>query len=196
MQEQPNKPVSDEVEATGAASNAPADAAGHGAPDTSQEAAGTDDPMASLSADLNAAQEKVQELQDAFLRAKADAENIRRRAQEDVTKAHKYGIEGFAESLVPVMDSLNAALAVQNATLESYREGIEMTRRQLSAAFEKNRLFEIDPVGEKFDPHRHQAISMQASDTVPPGHVISVLQRGYLISERVLRPALVVVAQS
>lgn len=153
------------------------------------------DPMASLAADLAAAQGKVQELQDAFLRAKADADNIRRRSQEDVAKAHKYGIENFAESLVPVMDSLHAALAVQNATLESYREGIEMTRKQLAAAFEKHRLLEIDPVGEKFDPHRHQAISMQPAGQVAPGHVISVLQKGYLIADRVLRPALVVVAQ-
>ena len=154
------------------------------------------DPMASLSADLAAAQSKVSELQDAFLRAKADAENIRRRGLEDVAKAHKFGIEGFAESLVPVMDSLNAALTVQNATIESYREGIEMTKRQLKSAFEKNRLIEIDPVGEKFDPHKHQAISMQPSSTVAPGHVITVLQKGYLIVDRVLRPALVVVAQS
>ena len=154
------------------------------------------DPMASLAADLATAQGKVQELQDAFLRAKADAENIRRRSQEDISKAHKYGIENFAESLVPVMDSLNAALAVDNATLDSYREGIEITKRQLSAAFEKNRLLEIDPAGEKFDPHKHQAISMLPSETVAPGHIISVLQKGYLIAERVLRPALVVVSQS
>lgn len=154
------------------------------------------DPMASLSADLAVAQSKVSELQDAFLRAKADAENIRRRGLEDVAKAHKFGIEGFAESLVPVMDSLNAALTAQNATIESYREGIEMTKRQLKSAFEKNRLIEIDPAGEKFDPHKHQAISMQPSDTVAPGHVITVLQKGYLIVDRVLRPALVVVSQS
>jgi molecular chaperone GrpE len=155
-------------------------------PDTQAASETVDaDPMASLAADLATAQGKVQELQDAFLRAKADAENIRRRSQEDISKAHKYGIENFAESLVPVMDSLNAALAVD----------IEITKRQLSAAFEKNRLLEIDPAGEKFDPHKHQAISMLPSETVAPGHIISVLQKGYLIAERVLRPALVVVSQ-
>jgi len=190
MQEQKDGPVSDVAEGANDGMQAGQ------SPEETGAVQENDDPMASLSADLSAAQGKVQELQDAFLRAKADAENIRRRGLEDVAKAHKYGIESFAESLVPVMDSLNAALAVQNATLESYREGIEMTRRQLSAAFEKNRLVEIDPAGEKFDPHRHQAISMQASDTVAPGHVISVLQRGYLIADRVLRPALVVVSQS
>lgn len=151
-------------------------------------------PIDELGIDLAAAQSKVQELEDAFLRAKADAENIRRRAQEDIAKAHKYGIEGFAESLLPVMDSLNAALSVQNATPESYREGMEITRRQMANAFEKYRLLEIDPVGEKFDPHKHQAISQQASDTVPPNHVVSTLQKGYMIADRVLRPALVVVS--
>jgi len=151
-------------------------------------------PIDALGDDLAAAQGKVQELEDAFLRAKADAENIRRRAQDDIAKAHKYGIEGFAESLLPVMDSLNAALAVQNATPESYREGMEITRRQMANAFEKHRLLEINPVGEKFDPHKHQAISQQASDTVPPNHVVSTLQKGYMIADRVLRPALVVVA--
>ena len=128
---------------------------------------------------------------DNFEKARQHSEMARAYA----AKAHKYGIENFAESLVPVMDSLHAALAVQNATLESYREGIEMTRKQLAAAFEKHRLLEIDPVGEKFDPHRHQAISMQPAGQVAPGHVISVLQKGYLIADRVLRPALVVVAQ-
>jgi len=151
-------------------------------------------PIDALGADLAAAQGKVQELEDAFLRAKADAENIRRRAQDDIAKAHKYGIEGFAESLLPVMDSLNAALAVQNATPESYREGMEITRRQMINAFEKHRLLEIDPVGEKFDPHRHQAISQQASGSVPPNHVVATLQKGYMIADRVLRPALVVVS--
>jgi len=190
-QDQKPESMSPEAAAMAAAVAAEAAAAANepGADDQS-------DPMANLATDLAAAQEKVQELQDAFLRAKADADNIRRRGQEDVAKAHKYGIENFAESLVPVMDSLHAALAVQNATLESYREGIEMTRKQLAAAFEKNRLVEIDPVGEKFDPHRHQAISMQPGGEVAPGHVMSVLQKGYLIADRVLRPALVVVAQS
>jgi len=200
MQDQENPNNVDQAKADlEAARQAAAQVAGTIAPEGEAAvdvAAEQPDPLSVLSADLAAAQAKVQELQDAFLRAKADAENIRRRGQEDVAKAHKYGIENFAESLVPVMDSLNAALAVQNATLESYREGIDITKKQLTAAFEKNKLFEIDPVGERFDPHRHQAISMQPSDSVAPGHVISVLQKGYLIAERVLRPALVVVSQS
>lgn len=133
---------------------------------------------------------------DLFLRAKADAENIRRRGQEDVTKAYKFAIESFAEGLVPVVDSLENALQTQSATPEAMREGIELTLRQLKAAFAKGSLKEIDPVGEKFDPHFHQAISMVPAADVAPNHVAAVLQKGWLIADRVLRPALVTVAQA
>ena len=133
---------------------------------------------------------------DQYLRAKAEGENIRRRAQEDVAKAYKFAIESFAESLVPVIDSLEKALQAQDATPEAMREGVELTLKQLQSAFAKNNLKEIDPVGEKFDPHFHQAISVvPAPDGVAPNHVVSVLQKGWTISDRVLRPALVTVAQ-
>jgi molecular chaperone GrpE len=166
-----------------------------GAADTPAE--GTDspqDPLAELRAQLEAALAKADEHYDQLLRTRAEADNVRRRAQEDVSKAHKFGIESFAESLVPVKDSLEAALSQQEQTAEALRQGVEATLKQLSSAFERNRLVEIAPAaGEKFDPHRHQAISSvpseQASNTV-----VQTLQKGYLIADRVLRPALVVVS--
>ena len=154
----------------------------------------TDQEIVALRLALEAAQTQAGEHHEAFLRARAETENIRRRAQDDVSKAHKFGIEKFAEALVPVKDSLEAALAVQTATLDSYREGIEITLRQLASAFEKNALIELNPIGEKFDPHKHQAIAMVPSDA-EPNTVVSVMQKGYMIADRVLRPALVSVAQ-
>ena len=138
----------------------------------------------------------AEQYQDQFLRAKAEVENVRRRGQEDVAKAYKFAIESFAEDLVPVVDSLEKALQIQDATPEAMREGIDLTLRQLKAAFAKGNLKEIDPVGEKFDPHFHQAISMVPADGVVPNHVVVVLQKGWLIADRVLRPALVTVAQA
>ena len=146
--------------------------------------------------ELQAALAKASENYDLFLRAKAEADNVRRRAQEDIAKAHKFAIESFAEALVPVMDSLDKALEVQTTTAEAMREGVELTRKQLQSAFEKGRLVEINPVGEKFDPHRHQAISMVAAEGVAPNHVALVLQKGWTIADRVLRPALVSVAHA
>jgi molecular chaperone GrpE len=134
------------------------------------------------------------EVSDAFLRAKAEAENVRRRAGEDRAKARKFAIEAFADSLLPVTDSLEAALAIQNATPEQLLEGVHATLRQLTQALERNKVVAIaPPAGTKFDPHQHQAISVvpaeQESNTV-----VAVLQKGYLINDRVLRPALVTVA--
>jgi molecular chaperone GrpE len=144
---------------------------------------------------LAAAEAKATEMHDAFLRAKADAENIRRRAQDDIAKAHKFAIENFAEALVPVKDSLEMALKLDTPSVESLKEGVEMTLKQLSAAFERNRLMEINPVtGEKLDPMRHQAISMVPAEQ-EANTIVSVLQKGYMIADRLLRPALVTVAQ-
>jgi Molecular chaperone GrpE (heat shock protein) len=131
---------------------------------------------------------------DAWLRAKAETENVRRRAQEDIAKAHKFGIEKFAADLLAVKDSLEAALAVENATVESYRSGVEVTLKQLEQVFERQSLKTVDPAGQKFDPHQHQAISMLPSDQ-EPNTVINVLQKGYVLHDRVIRPALVTVAQ-
>lgn len=152
------------------------------------------DPLQVLQQALAAAEAKIQEHYDSLLRAQAEMENVRRRAQEDVAKARKFGIESFAEGLVPVKDSLEAALAQSDQSAQDMRAGIETTLKQLSAAFERNHLSEIAPAaGEKFDPHHHQAIA-----TVPAEQqantVVAVLQKGYLIADRVLRPALVTVA--
>jgi len=144
---------------------------------------------------LAAAEARATEMQDAFLRAKAEAENIRRRAQDDIAKAHKFAIENFAEALVPVKDSLEMALKLDTPSVESLKEGVEMTLKQLTAAFERNRLLEINPVmGEKLDPMRHQAISMVPAEQ-EANTIVSVLQKGYMIADRLLRPALVTVAQ-
>jgi len=144
---------------------------------------------------LNEAEAKLAEMQDAFLRAKADAENIRRRAQEDISKAHKFAIEGFAEALLPVKDSLEMALKIEVPSVESLKEGVDMTLKQLVAAFGRNRLVELDPKpGEKLDPMKHQAISMVPSEQ-EANTIVSVLQKGYMISDRLLRPALVTVSQ-
>ena len=158
-------------------------------------ASGVADPQGELRAALDEARTKASEHYDMYLRARADIENTRRRAQEDISKAHKFAIESFAESLVPVMDSLEKALEVSSSASDSLREGIEITLRQLRSAFEKNRLTEINPIGEKFDPHLHQAISVVAAEGVPPNHVVAVLQKGWMITDRMLRPALVTVAQ-
>lgn len=144
---------------------------------------------------LAAVEAKAAEMQDAFLRAKADTENIRRRAQEDIAKAHKFAIESFAEALVPVKDSLEMALKLDTPSVDALKEGVEMTLKQLSSAFDRNRLLEINPVpGEKLDPMKHQAISMVPAEQ-DANTVVSVLQKGYMIADRLLRPALVTVAQ-
>jgi len=131
---------------------------------------------------------------DAWLRAKAEGENIRRRAQEDISKAHKFAVERFAGELLAVRDSLEAALAVPEQTVESFKSGVELTLKQLVSAFEKNALLEVNPAGEKFDPHKHQAIGLLDSEQ-EANTVVSVLQKGYMIADRVLRPALVMVAK-
>jgi molecular chaperone GrpE len=144
---------------------------------------------------LAIAEVKAAEMQDAFLRARADLENFRRRVQEDITRAHKYAIEGFAESIVPVKDSLETALKVDSPSVEALKEGVEITLKQLNSAFDKNRLTEINPMpGDKLDPMKHQAISMVPADQ-NANTIISVLQKGYMIADRLLRPALVTVAQ-
>lgn len=144
---------------------------------------------------LREAQQKADEHRDAWLRAKAEGENIRRRAQEDIAKAHKFAVERFAGDLLAVKDSLEAALSNQNQTVEALRDGVELTLKQLVAAFDKSGLKELNPAGEKFDPHFHQAISMVESEQ-EANTVVTVLQKGYLIAERVLRPALVMVAKA
>lgn len=163
-------------------------------PDSTEPVAETPPTLEEL---LIAAELKAAEHHDAWLRAKAEGENIRRRAQEDITKASKFAVERFADSLLPVKDSLEAALANENQSAEALKAGVELTLRQLTSAFEKARLAEINPVGEKFDPHKHQAISqLDAQEGTEPNTVLTVLQKGYALHDRVVRPALVVVSKA
>lgn len=152
------------------------------------------DSMPSLEDALRQAELKASERHDAWLRAKAETENLRRRAQDDIAKASKFAAEKFATAMLPVKDSLEAALATENQTVEKLREGVELTLRQLVSAFESARLAEENPVGQKFDPNKHQAISMIEADA-EPNTVVTVLQKGYLLSERVIRPAMVMVSK-
>jgi len=138
---------------------------------------------------------KAADLQDAFLRAKAEGENIRRRAQEDIARAHKFAIESFAEAMVPVKDSLEMALLVETPSIDSLKQGVDMTLKQLASAFEKNKLIEVNPkAGDKLDPMKHQAVSMVPAQQ-EANTIVTVLQKGYMIADRLLRPALVTVAQ-
>jgi molecular chaperone GrpE len=158
-------------------------------------AEGAEARIAELEALLAAATAEAAKAREEWLRARAETDNVRRRAQEDVAKAHRFGIEGFAAALLAVKDSLDAALTVENTSVESFQEGVELTARQLDTALEKFAIRQVVPMGERFDPHRHQAISQVESDK-EPGTVVQVLQKGYLIHDRVLRPALVVVSKA
>ena len=151
------------------------------------------DPLMDALAVLAQAKATNADLADQFLRAKAEAENARRRAEEEISKARKFSVEAFAESLLPVADSLAAGLAIADASAQQLREGSEATLRQLKSALERHKVIEINPAaGAKFDPHQHQAISVVPAEQ-EPNTVVTVLQMGYLISDRVLRPALVTV---
>ena len=152
------------------------------------------DSLAQVQAELAALQAKSGELADQYLRAKADAENARRRAEDEISKARKFAVESFAESLLPVADSLEAGLVIKDATAEQIREGAQATLRQLIAALERNKVLAIAPTaGTKFDPHQHQAISVVPSEQ-EANTVVGLLQKGYSIADRVLRPALVTVS--
>jgi molecular chaperone GrpE len=143
---------------------------------------------------LRAAELQAAEHHDAWLRAKAETENMRRRAAEDIDKARKFAVENFASELLAVKDSLEAALAVESPSVENLKDGVELTLKQLVAAFGKFNLHDISPLGEKFDPYQHQAIQVVESDQ-PANTVVTVLQKGYRLNERTLRPALVMVAK-
>ena len=151
--------------------------------------------MPSMEELLKKAELTAQEHHDAWLRTKADAENIRKRAQTDIASAHRYAIDNFANALLPVKDSLEAALATNNATLENLRSGVELTLKQLGSVFEKFKVIEIEPAGQKFDPHQHQAISAVESEA-EPNTVLQVFQKGYMLNDRVMRPAMVSVAKA
>lgn len=164
-----------------------------------QESAGnavdsdTDD---SLEAKLARAEAKATENWDHYLRAKAEMDNLRRRNVKDVENAHKYGTEKFANELLPVVDGMELGLAVEGASAESLREGMELTMKMLAKMMENLGIEEINPINEKFNPERHQAMSMQPSADVEPNTVIAVMQKGYLLNDRLIRPAMVMVSKA
>jgi molecular chaperone GrpE len=154
----------------------------------------TMDELTIAQAEVATLKAKVADLQDQYMRGQAEVQNARRRAEEEVSKARKFGVESFAESMLPVADSLIAGLAIKDATIEQIREGAEATLRQLTSALERNKVIAVEPpAGEKFDAHKHQAIAMVPSEQ-EANTIVSVLQKGYTIADRVLRPALVTVS--
>lgn len=153
------------------------------------------DTMPSMEEMLKAAELKAAEHHDAWLRAKAETENLRRRAQTDVDNARKFAVENFANEMLAVKDSLEAALMVDTPSVENMKDGVDLTLKQLNSVFSKFNLAEINPMGEKFDPHQHQAMGMLDSDK-PANTVVNVLQKGYRLHERTIRPALVMVAKA
>jgi molecular chaperone GrpE len=152
------------------------------------------EPSSDLEALLRKAETEAAELKDAWLRARAESENTRRQSQQDLARATKFAIEKFAGDLLPVKDALEQALATENVTAETLRAGTELTLKNLQSAFSRANVQEVDPLGEKFDPHRHQAVQMVDSDQ-PANTVVSVYQKGYVLNDRVLRPAMVAVAK-
>ena len=167
----------------------------HEAPPYDETVAPATDPDETPAAadPLAKAQAEIAQLKDAWLRARAETENVRRQGQADVARAHKYAIETFAKELLPVRDALEQTLATESASPEQLREGVELTLKSLTAAFDKASISTIEPVGEKFDPNRHQAMTMVPSAR-PAQTVAQVFQKGYLLNDRVLRPALVAVS--
>ena len=150
----------------------------------------------SLEAQLEDAQARASENWEHYLRAKAEMDNLRRRSVKDVENAHKYGTEKFATELLPVLDSMVMGLATENASAETLREGMELTLNMLQKMMEKLGIEEIDPINEKFDPEKHQAMSMQPNGEVEPNTVIAVMQKGYSLNDRLLRPAMVMVSKA
>ncbi|MGQ0441927.1 MAG: nucleotide exchange factor GrpE [Methylophilaceae bacterium] len=154
-----------------------------------------EEPIIPLEEKINALEAALAEAQAAVLYAKAEGENIRRRAFDDIDKARKFALEKFSSELLAVKDSIDGALAVENASIESYKSGVELTAKQLLSVFEKFNIAEVNPTGEKFDPNKHQAISAIDSE-LEPNTVVNVLQKGYTLNDRVLRPALVMVSKT
>jgi molecular chaperone GrpE len=152
-------------------------------------------PADPLEEQLRKAEQEAAEHREAWLRARAEADNIRKRAQVEIANANKFAVEEFATQLLAVKDSLEAALIAENPSVESMKSGVELTLKQLAAVFERFYLAEINPGGQKFDPHRHQAISTVESQQ-DPNTVVQVLQKGYLLRDRVIRPALVTVSKA
>jgi len=164
-----------------------------------QEEAQLDSPEKnadSLESQLEDAQAKASENWNQYLRAKAEMDNLRRRNIKDVENAHKFGLEKFATEMLPVLDGIGMGLAVEDASAESLREGMQLTMSMLEKMMEKLGIEEIDPMNEKFDAAKHQAMSMQPNAEVEPNTVIAVMQKGYSLNERLIRPAMVMVSKA
>jgi molecular chaperone GrpE len=155
---------------------------------------GSADPAPDIAALLKKAEDEAADLKDAWLRARADTENVRKQAAKDVARAHKFAIENFARDLLPVKDALEAALATGAAAPDALKSGVELTLKQLDAAFEKAQIAAVDPVGARFDPNVHQAMTTVEADA-PANTVALVFQKGYVLNDRVLRPAMVAVVR-
>lgn len=187
--EQQAKPVNDEqADAVEASAEAPA-----------EEGAAADEPMDAeqLAKELAAAVAEVESLKDQMLRTHAEAQNVRRRAEQDVEKAHKFGVEKFANEMLPIVDSLERAIEAfgDDEALQSMREGVEMTMKMFLSGLEKFKMEQVNPLGETFDPALHQAMSMVDAPDAEPNSVIAVMQKGYTLHGRLVRPAMVVVAK-
>ena len=177
--------------------------------ETAVEAGGLDDMEADIAfeekAIVDSEEELLQQLQDAekkaeenwelLLRTKAEMENLRKRTEKDLEKAHKYGIEKFVSEMLPVKDSMELGMAAQEATVESLREGMQLTMNMFNSALDKLGVTEINPENEAFDPQVHQAMTMQETDEVDANTVLTVMQKGYMLNERLIRPAMVVVSK-
>jgi molecular chaperone GrpE len=159
------------------------------------EEEGLFDSEADLEAQIRDAEKRAQESHELLLRVRADMENLRKRTQKDLENAHKYGIEKFVAELLPVMDSMEMGLAAEDVTVESLREGMELTRNMMQKALEKFGVEAVDPMNERFNPDHHQAMSMQPAADVEPNTVIGVMQKGYLLNNRLVRPAMVMVSR-
>jgi molecular chaperone GrpE len=144
---------------------------------------------------LKEAEEKAEEHWQLLLRTKAEMENLRKRTEKDLENAHKYGMEKFVSEMLPVKDSMEMGLAAQDATVESLHEGMKLTMNMFNTTFEKLGVKEINPENEPFDPELHQAMTMQETDDVEPNTVIAVMQKGYLLNDRLVRPAMVMVSK-
>ena len=187
--EQQAKPVNDEqADAVEASAEAPA-----------EEGAAADEPMDAeqLAKELAAAVAEVESLKDQMLRTHAEAQNVRRRAEQDVEKAHKFGVEKFANEMLPIVDSLERAIEAfgDDEALQPMREGVEMTMNMFLSGLEKFKMEQVNPLGETFDPALHQAMSMVDAPDAEPNSVIAVMQKGYTLHGRLVRPAMVVVAK-
>jgi len=170
---------------------------GSAASETGDTAVAAD--AAELSALLEDARGKADEHWDQCLRLQAELDNLRKRAERDVASAHKYALERFAAELLPVRDSLEmglAAFASEGADPEKLREGVDLTLQMLASAMSKFEIREVNPLEQRFDPEFHQAMSIQERDDVEPNTVVTVVQKGYLLNERLLRPAMVIVSKA